>query len=99
MTQYLCTVCGYVYNEESPCTGVFFEEINGELSEGVIDSSTNDQLFAEEVEGVVTEGIMEREDQCSDLDVLPGTKWKDIPDSFLCPRCKAAKDKFRKITR
>jgi len=27
-------------------------------------------------------------------DVLPGTAFEDLPDSFVCPVCGATKDKF-----
>jgi len=99
MAQYLCTACGYVYDEESSCNGVFFEEINGEISEGVIDSVGNDEIFAAEVEGELTEGVIEHDEKCLDLEIFPGTKWKDVPDTFRCPRCKAGKTEFRKIAR
>jgi rubredoxin len=99
MSQYLCTRCGYVYDEESTCKGVFFEEINGEIVEGVIDSTGNDDPFTSEINGELTTGVIERDDKCLDLEIFPGTKWEDVPDSFHCPRCKAEKNKFRKITR
>jgi len=99
MAQYLCTTCGFVYDEESACNGVFFEEIDGELSEGVIDSEGNDELFAAEVEGEVAQGIIEHDEVCGDLGIFPGTKWEDVPANFLCPRCKAGKSEFRKIAR
>ncbi|MDR2546221.1 MAG: rubredoxin [Lachnospiraceae bacterium] len=30
----------------------------------------------------------------SDIDVLPGTKWDELTDSFACPVCGAGKDGF-----
>jgi rubredoxin len=26
--------------------------------------------------------------------IAPGTAWKDVPDSWICPDCGAAKDDF-----
>ena len=26
--------------------------------------------------------------------ILPGTKWEDVPDSFVCPGCAASKSFF-----
>ena len=99
MSQYLCTKCGYVYNEESQCNGVFFEEIDGELAEGAIDSAGNDEVFSAEVEGRLTEGVIENDEVCVDLGIFPGTPWKDVPGTFRCPRCQAPKAGFRKISR
>ena len=97
MAQYLCTKCGFVYDEVSACDGVFFEEINGELSEGVIDSQGNDELFTAEVDGKPEQGVIENDEVCVGLEIFPGTKWQDVPDDFRCPRCKAGKDQFRRI--
>lgn len=98
MSQYLCTRCGYVYDEESQCKGVFFEEIDGEIAEGVIDSTGNDEIFASEINGELTEGVIEHDEKCVDLEIFPGTKWEDVPETFLCPKCKAGKDEFRIIS-
>lgn len=27
--------------------------------------------------------------------IAPGTKWEDIPDSWVCPICGASKDEFK----
>ncbi len=32
-----------------------------------------------------------------DHGVAPGTKFEDIPDSWVCPECGAQKDQFMKI--
>jgi len=98
MSHYLCTKCGYVYDEESSCNGVFFEEINGEIAEGVIDSTGNDEIFSSEINGELVEGVIEHDEKCVDLEIFPGTKWEDVPASFRCPRCKAGKSGFRKIS-
>ena len=99
MSQYLCTKCGYVYSEESSCEGVFYEEVDGELVEGVIDSSANDEIFAAEVEGSLESGVIEHDEICGDLGIFPGTKWTDVPDNFRCPRCQAPKSEFRRLSR
>ena len=49
MAKYICSVCGYEYDEEK---------------------------------GIPEEGI------------APGTKWKDIPEDFVCPACGVGKDMF-----
>ena len=30
----------------------------------------------------------------ADSKILPGTKWDDIPDGFVCPVCGVGKDMF-----
>jgi rubredoxin len=32
-----------------------------------------------------------------DNGVAPGTKFEDIPDSWVCPECGVTKDNFKKI--
>lgn len=32
-----------------------------------------------------------------DQGIVPGTKWEDIPDDFICPECGASKDEFELI--
>lgn len=51
MESYVCTICGYVYNEE-----------DGDPDNGI----------------------------------APGTKWEDVPDSWVCPICGADKSAFDK---
>ena len=29
--------------------------------------------------------------------ILPGTAWDDVPDTWICPDCGAAKDQFEMI--
>ena len=29
--------------------------------------------------------------------IPPGTRWEDVPESFLCPECGESKDDFEKI--
>ena len=50
--EYMCVVCGFIYNE---------------------------------VAGLPEEGF------------APGTRWADIPDSWLCPECGASKDDFEMV--
>ena len=50
--QYLCTVCGWIYDEEK--------------------GSVED-------------------------DIAPGTRWKDVPDTWVCPDCGAMKSDFDMI--
>ena len=52
MEKWLCTPCGYVYNE----------------AEGDVDSG-----------------------------IAPGTKFEDIPESWVCPVCGLSKDQFEKM--
>ena len=49
MKKYVCSVCGYIYDE---------------------------------AEGIPDDGI------------APGTKWVDLPEDWVCPRCGAAKSEF-----
>lgn len=28
--------------------------------------------------------------------IAPGTKWEDVPESYLCPLCKVGKEYFEK---
>lgn len=51
MDSYVCTVCGYVYNEA-----------DGDPDHGI----------------------------------TPGTKWEDVPDTWVCPICGADKSAFDK---
>jgi rubredoxin len=50
--QYMCVICGYIYNEET-----------GDEEHGL----------------------------------APGTKWDDIPLSWVCPDCDATKEDFEMI--
>ncbi|RPF48572.1 rubredoxin [Hydrogenoanaerobacterium saccharovorans] len=51
MEKYVCSVCGYVYDE----------------AEGDPDNG-----------------------------VAPGTKWEDVPETWVCPLCGVGKDMFEK---
>lgn len=51
MAKYVCTVCGYVYDE---------------------------------AEGIPEDGI------------VPGTKWEDLPDDWVCPLCGVGKSEFER---
>lgn len=51
MESYVCTICGYVYNEA-----------DGDPDHGI----------------------------------APGTKWEDVPDTWVCPICGADKSAFEK---
>ena len=33
----------------------------------------------------------------SDDDIQPGTKWEDVPDTWMCPDCGATKSDFDMI--
>lgn len=50
--QYVCLICGYIYDEEK---------------------------------GIPESGI------------LPGTEWKDVPDTWICPDCGVTKDDFEMV--
>lgn len=50
--QYMCTICGWIYDEE---------------------------------DGLPEAGI------------LPGTRWEDVPDDFLCLECGEPKSAFERI--
>ena len=52
MKQYLCLVCGFIYDE---------------------------------AKGWPADGLK------------PGTRWKDIPEDWMCPDCAAMKDDFEMI--
>ncbi len=30
-------------------------------------------------------------------DILPGTRWKDVPEDFVCPECGAGKEWFQEL--
>lgn len=32
-----------------------------------------------------------------DQGIAPGTKWEDLPDSFVCPLCGVGKDQFSAV--
>lgn len=32
-----------------------------------------------------------------DNGIIPGTKFEDLPDSWICPECGVGKDEFEKI--
>ncbi len=32
-----------------------------------------------------------------DDDIAPGTKWEDVPDTWICPDCDAGKEDFEMI--
>lgn len=49
MKTYVCTICGYVYDEAA-----------GDPENGI----------------------------------APGTRWEDVPDSWVCPLCSAGKEEF-----
>ena len=51
MEKYICTVCGYIYDE---------------------------------AQGIPDEGI------------VPGTKWVDLPEDWVCPLCGVTKEEFEK---
>lgn len=29
-----------------------------------------------------------------EMDITPGTKWEDVPDTFVCPLCGVGKEMF-----
>ncbi|HCA71578.1 MAG: rubredoxin [Oscillospiraceae bacterium] len=38
--------------------------------------------------------VYEEAKGCPDQGIAPGTKWEDVPDSFVCPECGVGKDSF-----
>lgn len=46
---------------------------------------------------VVCGWIYEEEDGLPDEGIAPGTRWEDIPDTFVCPECGATKADFEMI--
>lgn len=38
--------------------------------------------------------IYDEEKGIPDEGILPGTRWEDIPDDWVCPDCGAGKDAF-----
>ncbi len=38
--------------------------------------------------------VYDEEDGDPDNGVAPGTKWDDVPDSYVCPLCGVGKDQF-----
>lgn len=32
-----------------------------------------------------------------DQGIVPGTRWEDVPDTYLCPECGVTKDDFEMI--
>ena len=38
--------------------------------------------------------VYDEEDGDPDNGVAPGTKWADVPDSYVCPLCGVGKDQF-----
>ena len=38
--------------------------------------------------------IYDEEIGCPDQGVVPGTKWEDVPDDFVCPDCGVGKEMF-----
>lgn len=97
MAKYICNKCGFAYDEDAASEEIFFEEINGRLEEGVIDMEESAEVFTEEINGVLTKGIIDHSERCKALGFFPGTKWKDIPNDFKCPQCKAGKEKFKLV--
>ncbi|SEO93489.1 rubredoxin [Aquisalimonas asiatica] len=46
---------------------------------------------------VVCGWIYEEEDGLPDEGIAAGTRWEDIPDTFVCPECGAGKADFEMI--
>lgn len=46
---------------------------------------------------VICGWIYEEEEGLPDAGIAPGTLWKDIPESFVCPECGASKADFEMI--
>lgn len=97
MAKYLCMKCGFVYDEDAAGEQVFFEEVDGHLEEGLIDTGESAEIFIEEITGVPTVGVIDHSDRCKALGFFPGTKWKDVPVAFKCPQCNANKVEFKLI--
>lgn len=41
--------------------------------------------------------IYEEEKGLPEENIVPGTRWEDIPESWTCPDCGASKDDFEMI--
>jgi Rubredoxin len=95
MAKYICSKCGFTYDEDAASEEIFFEEVNGQLEEGVIDTEDSAEIFTEEINGVLTEGFIDHSDKCKALGFFPGTEWNEVPNVFKCPQCNAGKDAFQ----
>lgn len=40
--------------------------------------------------------VYDEAEGCLDGGILPGTKWEDVPQDFLCPLCAVGKELFSK---
>ena len=38
--------------------------------------------------------MYDEEAGCPKMDITPGTKFEDLPDTFFCPECGVGKDMF-----
>jgi len=41
--------------------------------------------------------VYDEEEGDAESNVLPRTKWEDLPDDWVCPVCGASKDEFEKL--
>ena len=41
--------------------------------------------------------VYEEEKGIPDQGIPPGTLWKDVPDTWVCPDCGAGKDEFEMV--
>jgi rubredoxin len=41
--------------------------------------------------------VYEEEKGCPEEGLAPGTRWKDIPEHWVCPECSAGKEDFEMI--
>jgi rubredoxin len=52
------------------------------------------QLVMKKYQCTVCGYVYEEAKGCPDQGIAPGTKWEDVPDSFVCPECGVGKDSF-----
>ncbi len=38
--------------------------------------------------------VYDEKEGCPEQGIAPGTKWKDVPEDFVCPECGVSKDMF-----
>lgn len=41
--------------------------------------------------------IYDEDDGDPESDILPGTRWENLPDEWVCPVCGTVKNEFEKI--
>jgi rubredoxin len=41
--------------------------------------------------------IYDEAEGCESEGILPGTRWRDVPDDWVCPECGVAKEDFEMV--